>query len=131
MTLRLLGPNTLVLIASILAGCQGTEPFLCPAMVASYSVAVVDADTVAVTGASLTAVLDRTGRTLTPYPPVEIRPGNYVVVDDHSKTSFRSRSDQVHATVVVGPKSVTGVFAFRFNGCSVAKVSGPDTLVLP
>jgi hypothetical protein len=79
---------------------------------------------------TLTATLDRTGQVIVPSPHAVLPIGHYVIIDDGSKNLLRARPDTVMVTVSNSSDQVDVPYQFRFLGCSVEKVSGPDSLEL-
>lgn len=65
-----------------------------------------------------------------PSPHAVLPIGHYVIIDDGSKNLLRARPDTVMVTVSNSSDQVDVPYQFRFLGCSVEKVSGPDSLEL-
>jgi hypothetical protein len=103
----------------------------CTAVFASIPVTLIDGAGQPVEHATVTAVLVRTGQTLTPTGLLLNIPGTYTLVDDGSTGVIRQSGDPVQAHVTKGTQSQTVDYVFSVpDGCHVSKVSGPDTVTL-
>jgi hypothetical protein len=120
---------------SVVAGLACSEGAMgggaCTAMFASIPVSVIDGAGLPVEGATVTAVLVRTGQTLVPTSLMLTVPGTYPLVDDGSVGVLRQSGDPVQAHISRGGQSLSVDYVFAVpDGCHVSKLSGPDTVTL-
>ncbi len=114
------------------AGKKQASP-ACSSNLFVSTVTVIDTAGAPVPDATLTAVLARTGDTLSPTSLALHVSGTYIVVDDGS----RGRIDPSGDTLLVrlersGSAGLTQAYFYDVpGGCHVNRVSGPDTLTLP
>ena len=109
---------------------SGGSDGACTASFAIHTVRIEDGAGSPVSGASVTAVLARTGEVLQPTTLSLMTEGVYVVVDDGSTHLIRRQGDQVDVRVTSGSASRDLGYVFATDGCHVNKVSGPDTVTL-
>lgn len=102
----------------------------CTASFAIHTVRLEDAAGAPVTGASVTAVLARTGEVLQPTALALMTEGVYVVVDDGSVHELRPQGDLVNVRITTGSASRDVDYVFATDGCHVNKVSGPGTVTI-
>ncbi|HSE65442.1 MAG TPA: hypothetical protein VLB12_00550 [Gemmatimonadales bacterium] len=113
-----------------LAGCDSNQTGIaCPAQFVSYEVVVTENGQPA-TDVSVTATLDRTGQPIVPSSQSTPSIGHYVIIDDGSKQLLRARPDTVTVTVSKPFVPLKIPYEFKFLGCNVIKVSGPDSVEL-
>ena len=102
----------------------------CTASFAIHTVRIEDGAGAPVSGASVTAVLVRTGEVLQPTTLALLTEGVYVVVDDGSTHLIRRQGDRVDVRVTTASASRDLDYVFATDGCHVNKVSGPATVTI-
>ena len=124
----------LLLLAFALASCDALSPsFGCTAEYVVLDTEVVDALGRPVPGLASETVNLRTGETLvqnetvrdhTPFPP-----GRYVLATDSDAGGLRVDGDPVRFTATGQGLTATADFVLAFDGCHIARESGPDQVV--
>jgi len=95
------------------------------------TVYVRDVTSAAVGGASVVAVVARTGDTLTSTSLALWAPGHYLIVDDGAVSKLKFSGDAIVVTVSSAKGNASAGYVFDVpNGCHINKVSGPDTLTV-
>lgn len=133
----------LILIA-VLADCKkhnqqtGCPSQACTLNFASLYVNFVDKDGQMAFGKDIKVVNLRTKQTIiakgNPGPPsTTVGPHVYTITTDNNKNEFSTEGDDVELTVTNIQTGVTQTALFKISGgcnCHIAKVSGPDKIVL-
>lgn len=119
-------------VAGVLAACNADlGGRICTTSFALIPVVVVNAEGAPLTGISITDSVLRTHERFTvPQSFNGWSPGTFHVFDDNFLTKVRENGDSVRVTGTNGTLSFTADFVFGApDGCHVARLSGPDTVV--
>lgn len=115
----------------MLAACNSESPKVCTALFALVPITVVDGGGTPLTGMTITDSILRTHeRFVVPQSEGLYPPGTYHVMTDAFLGRFRESGDPVRVTGTNGSFAFAADFVFGApDGCHVAKLSGPDTVV--
>jgi len=117
----------------LIAACDDDEQVVCTEEFRTATVFVVDARDRPVTDALVQTYLVRTGELVPVTSILDLIPGSYLILDDGATSLIPSGTEEFRVTVTRGggvPLEALYVFEAP-QGCHIAKVSGPDTLVVP
>lgn len=109
-----------------------TRPVACTMMFAMIGVRVADSALRPVSDAQVTVVRKRTGETRTLTPSGVGERGVYTIVDDSMREALTAEGEPFEVTARAGGARATASYTIGLSegGCHVAKLAGPETLVL-
>ncbi|HEX8019929.1 hypothetical protein [Mucilaginibacter sp.] len=134
----------LFLLAAIFGGCKkhnqqtGCPSQTCTAEFVSLNVNFVNKDGLIAFGKNVTVINLRTHETIiakgngSPVVPT-IGPNLYTIATDNNKNEFSAEGDDVELRATDAVTNITKTTLFKISGgcnCHIAKISGPDKMVL-
>jgi hypothetical protein len=127
-------PRWLLLPLFLVAACDDDEEQVaCTEEFRTATVFVVDEGERPVTDAIVQTFLVRTGELVPVTSILDLMPGSYLILDDGATSLIPSGTEEFRVTVTRGGGApIEALYVFEApQGCHIAKVSGPDTLVVP
>jgi hypothetical protein len=114
-------------------GCS-TEPLVCATILHTETAYLANSTGQPLAGISVTDTVRRTGAVLHLSAGLDTLPADSTrvipVFPDTLSAELAPRGDDVVVVVTADNHVTSGVYRFFFNGCSVERLAGPDTLIL-